>query len=261
MTSPFDLGGKRILLVGSTGVLGSEFARILHKSGAELILADLESSSIKLLAEELGVNAVNIDVTNEDSVVSAVASTVSTFGGLDGVVSNAAITSEFLSANNNVFPPFEDYPLKDWKQTIDVNLTGTFLVAREAGRAIKNCGGGSIVLTSSIYGVVGPDHSIYEGQSFRSLPGYSASKSGIIGLARWLATWWAEDNIRVNALSPGGVKNRQPVDFVANYSSRTPLGRMANPSDIAASLVFLLSDASSYYTGQNLIVDGGLTAW
>ena len=108
---------------------------------------------------------------------------------------------------------------------------------------------------------MGPDHSIYEGQSFRSLPGYSASKSGIIGLARWLATWWAEDNIRVNALSPGGVKNRQPVDFVANYSSRTPLGRMANPSDIAASLVFLLSDASSYYTGQNLIVDGGLTAW
>jgi NAD(P)-dependent dehydrogenase (short-subunit alcohol dehydrogenase family) len=226
-----------------------------------LTLADLQSSPVQALSLELGAGAAEVDVTDESSVVAAVAGAVAAHGGLDGVVSNAAITSEGLMAGSEGFPPFESYPLDAWQRTLDVNLTGTFLVAREAGRAIKDSGGGSVVLTSSVYGVVAPDHRIYEGQPFASFPGYSASKAGVVGLARWLATWWGEDGVRVNALSPGGVSSGQPQEFADRYAARTPLGRMATPQDIVGALLFLLSDASSYCTGQNLVVDGGLTAW
>ena len=261
MVTPFDLGGKRILLVGATGILGAEFARALVESGASLTLADLESSTVHALGTELGARAISIDVTDEASVAAAVADAVAAHGGLDGVVSNAAITSEAMMTGGESFPPFEDYPLAAWQRTLDVNLTGTFLVAREAGRAIKHAGGGSVVLTSSVYGVIAPDHRIYQGQPFKSFPGYSASKAGVVGLARWLATWWGEDGVRVNALSPGGITSGQPKEFADRYSARTPLGRMAMSQDISGALLFLLSDASSYCTGQNLIIDGGLTAW
>lgn len=261
MMAPFNLKGKRILLVGATGVLGSAFSRGLKSAGASLVIADLETTSIDKIASELALESLYIDVTNEKSVIESISTAASVLGGLDGVVSNAAITSESLMGTQSIFSKLEDYPLEDWKKTIDVNLSGTFLVAREAGRLMKMSGGGSIVLTSSIYGVVGPDHNIYEGQSFQSFPGYSASKAGIIGLTKWLATWWAKDGIRVNALSPGGVINNQPNDFVEKYSERTPIGRMAEPDDLTGALLFLLSDSSSYCTGQNLIIDGGLTAW
>ena len=120
---------------------------------------------------------------------------------------------------------------------------------------------GSLVNVSSIYGIVGPDHSIYEGQSFRSFPGYSASKAGVLGLTRWLATWWGKDGIRVNCITPGGVFNDHNEEFAENYGRRTPMGRMADRSELEGILLFLLSDASSYCTGQNYIVDGGYSAW
>ena len=261
MTSTFDLSGKRILLVGATGVLGRAFARAIADAGARLTLADLDTTPVAALAAELGASSHAIDVTDEASVTAAVAAAVAAAGGLDGVVANAAITSESLLADGDGFPPFEDYPLATWRRTLDVGLTGAFLVAREAGRAIRDSGGGSVVLTSSIYGVVGPDHRLYKDQPFQSFPGYSASKAGLIGLARWLATWWGADGIRVNTLSPGGVANHQSAEFLARYADRTPMGRMAAPDDIVGALLFLLSDASAYCTGQNLVIDGGLTAW
>jgi NAD(P)-dependent dehydrogenase (short-subunit alcohol dehydrogenase family) len=261
MTAGAVLAGKRILLVGATGVLGRAFSRALAESGARLTLADRAATDVLALAGSLGADGRIVDVTDESSVAELVRDAVAVHGGLDGVVSNAAVTSEALMREGDGFAPFEDYPLALWRTALDVNLTGTFLVAREGGKVLKAGGGGSLVLTSSIYGTVAPDHPIYDGQPFRSFAGYSASKAGVIGLARWLATWWAHDAVRVNALSPGGVFNGQPDSFVAAYANRTPMGRMANAEDIVGMLIFLLSDASTYCTGQNFVVDGGLSAW
>jgi NAD(P)-dependent dehydrogenase (short-subunit alcohol dehydrogenase family) len=257
----FDLAGKRILLVGATGVLGRGYADAIAGCGAKLVVADRKQSDVLALAKTIGATGVEVDVADEADVVSAVGRSVTVLGGLDGAVMNAAATGEFLMKEGDAFAPFEDYPLAVWQRTIDVNLTGTFLVAREAGRAMKAGGGGSLVTVSSIYGLVGPDHRIYEGQPFKSFAGYSASKAGILGLTRWLATWWGKDGIRVNCLTPGGVYNDHDPAFAAAYAHRTPMGRMADRADPTGMLLFLLSDASAYCTGQNFVVDGGFTAW
>lgn len=141
------------------------------------------------------------------------------------------------------------------------NLTGVFLVAREGGRAMLASGGGSLVNVSSIYGVVGPDHRIYEGMPFASFSAYSASKAGVHGLTLWLATYWGRRGIRVNTVVPGGVYNEHDPEFVRRYSERTPMGRMAQREDMVGVIVYLASEASRYSTGQQFIIDGGLTAW
>ena len=257
----FDLTDQRILLVGSTGVLGRTYAKAIHEAGSSLAIADLPSTDVLTLADNFGAYGIEMDVTDEESVKKGVENAVFLLGGLDGVICNAGATSEFLTNDGNAFADYESYPLSVWKKTIDVNLTGTFLVAREAGRAMKEDNGGSLITVSSIYGLVGPDHRVYENQSFRSLPGYSASKAGVIGLTQWMATWWAEANVRVNSITPGGVFNEHDPSFVEAYTNRTPMGRMADRSELIGIIIFLLSDASSYCTGQNFIVDGGFTAW
>jgi len=257
----FDLSGKRILLVGGTGVLGRGYARALVDGGAKLVLADHPASDVLALARALGCPGVEMDVSEEQDVVAGVANAVGALGGLDGAVSNAAATGKHLLEAGDAFSPFESYPLEVWRRTIDVNLTGTFLVAREAGRALLESGGGSLVTVSSIYGVVGPDHRIYDDQPFKSFPGYSASKAGVIGLTRWLATWWARKGIRVNCVVPGGVFDDHDPRFAEAYGSRTPMGRMADREELIGMVLFLLSAASSYCTGQTYVVDGGFTAW
>lgn len=262
--SKFDVGGKRILLVGATGVLGRAHAQALADAGARLTLVDLKSSDVMALAKSLGGNCqgVEADITSETDVRDAVKAAATRWDGLDGAVSNAALTGERLTAEGDAFAPFEDYPLDVWRRVIDVNLTGSFLVARESGRAMKASGGKtSMVLVSSIYGLIAPDHRIYDEQPFKSFASYSASKAGIVGLTRWLATWWAQDGIRVNCLAPGGTFNNHEPKFAAAYGNRVPMGRMADRQEISASLLFLLSDASSYITGQVLAVDGGMSAW
>ncbi len=255
------LHNKRILLVGATGVLGKTYANALAEAGTNLAIADQPGSNVIELADRIGAAGIIMDVSVEDDVIASVNQAVETLDGLDGIVMNAAATGESLLAEGEAFSPFESYPLDVWQKTIDVNLTGTFLVTREGGRAIKESGGGSLVMVSSIYGVVGPDHRIYEDQPFKSFPGYSASKAGVIGLARWAATWWAKDGVRVNTVTPGGVFNDHDKSFSDAYANRTPMGRMANREELVGMVLFLLSDASSYCTGQNYIVDGGFTAW
>lgn len=262
MKPEFNLAGKRVLLVGSTGVLGRTYAESLTDAGVNLVIADHPKSDVGDLAGVLGIAGVEMDVSCEEDVVNGVARAIDQLGELDGVVNNAAATGEGLLAEGEAFAPLEEYPLALWQKTIDINLTGTFLVARECGRHMKSHGkGGSIINVASIYGVVGPDHRIYKGQSFKSFPGYSASKAGVIGLTRWLATWWGKDSIRVNTLTPGGVFNNHNEEFVNAYSNKTPLGRMADKNDMTGMLCYLLSDLSRYCTGQNYIVDGGFTAW
>lgn len=261
-----DIKGKRVLLLGACGVLGRRHAEILAEQGASLAFADRPGSDVLALAESLGAQGVEVDVTDEAGLVAGVAAAEAALGGLDGAIYNAAITSEGLAKQSGTpFPAFEDYPTALWQASIDVNLTGAFLFAREAGKALKRTGsangGSSLINVASIYGVVAPDHRIYDGQPFNSFPGYAASKAGIIGLTRWLATLWADSGIRVNAVSPGGVYNDHDPAFAAAYGNRTPMGRMAERDEITGILVYLLSDSARYCTGQNFVIDGGLSAW
>lgn len=259
----FDISQKRVLLVGGTGVLGRVYAKALASRGSLLVIGDRPGSDVLHMASQLpgNVKGVEVDVTDESSVCQGVKEAVEFLGGLDAVINNAALTGESLLAQRDVFAPFEEYPLSAFRAVLDVNLTGTFLVAREAGRVMKKAGSGSLINVSSIYGIVGPDHRIYEGQSFKSMPGYSASKAGVIGLTRWLATWWGQDGIRVNCVVPGGVYNNHSESFVRAYGSRTPLGRMADREELTGIIIYLVADASSYCTGQSFIIDGGFTAW
>jgi NAD(P)-dependent dehydrogenase (short-subunit alcohol dehydrogenase family) len=256
-----NINGKRILLMGSCGILGKAHARILNEHNVQLIIADQPKSDVLEYAESLGIYGLEIDVTDEKSVELGIQKAALKYGGLDGAIFNAAITSEGLASIANPFHAFEDYPLELWQKAIDVNLTGAFLFAREVGKIIKSSGGGSLINVASLYGVVGPDHRIYEGQSFQSFPAYSASKAGIIGLSRWLATLWAKDGIRVNSVSPGGVFNNHNESFLSAYGNRTPLGRMADKDEITGIFIYLLSDSSKYCTGQNFLIDGGFSAW
>ncbi len=258
----FDISAKRILLVGATGVLGRVYANDFAARGAAVVLCDRPGSDVMALAGGLPgkVKGLEMDVTDEGSVVTGVKQAVEFLGGLDATINNAALTGEGLIGKGNAFAPFEDYPLAAFRAVLDVNLTGTFLVAREAGRVMKQGGGGSLINVSSIYGLVGPDHRIYAGQPFKSLPGYSASKGGVLGLTRWLATWWGEAGIRVNCVVPGGVYNDHDPMFAKAYGDRTPMRRMAKREELVGIMVYLISDASSYCTGQNFIIDGGYTA-
>jgi NAD(P)-dependent dehydrogenase (short-subunit alcohol dehydrogenase family) len=204
------------------------------------------------------------DVSDPASVGAMVGSIKTAFGHIDVLHNNAAAKSDDLAA---FFAPFEDYSLEQWRKIMAVNLDGAFLVAQSIGREMVEQGaGGSIIQTASIYGAVAPDQRIYEGSEYmrRSIntPAvYSASKAGIIGLTRYLATYWASYNIRVNTLTPGGIESGQNETFVQRYSGRVPMNRMAKVTELVGALLYLASDASSYVTGQNLIVDGGLTAW
>lgn len=266
MPSLFDLHNKVVVVTGGTGLLGSAYCMELAQYGANVVVADLDGEKSKESAAEIteqtGNEALGItcDVSTEEDVIDLFTSALDHFGKVDGVLNNAAATGEHLMRKGAVFSSFEEYPLEVWDEIIRVNLTGVFLVAREGGKAMLASGGGSMVNVSSTYGVVGPDHRIYEGMKFKSFPGYSAAKAGVHGLTRWLATYWGEKGIRVNTLVPGGVENNHDPEFVRRYAERTPLRRMAKREDMVGMVIYLLSDASSYVTGQQFFVDGGWTA-
>jgi len=259
-----DISGKRVLLVGATGVLGRAFATELSDRGASLVLADQAESDVLAFSKSLGreVEGVVLDLSDEPSVVAGVSRAGEVLGGFDAVVNNAAITSEGLLRAGDPSAPFESYPTELFRMALEVNLVGTFLVAREVGRQMKAAGkGGTVINVSSTYGVVAPDHRIYRGLPLSSPAGYAASKAGVIGLTRWLASWWGDEGIRVNCIVPGGVFNDHDERFTEAYGNRVPLGRMAEREELTGMLVYLVSDASSYCTGQSYLVDGGLTAW
>jgi NAD(P)-dependent dehydrogenase (short-subunit alcohol dehydrogenase family) len=261
MDAAFRLDGKVAVVTGALGFLGTHYTAVLANAGAHVVVADVDDDGCRRRAEELtkqglpSALGVGTDVSGKASVDELVACTVTQFGRLDVLVNNAATKSPHFMV------PFENFPLADWDQVMAVNLTGVFLTAQAAGRQMLVQGHGVIVNVASHYGVVGPDFRIYPDTVISTPPVYTASKAGVIGLTRYLATYWAGKNIRVNCLSPGGVYNNHSDQFVKNYSSRVPLGRMAEPSEMGPALLFLASEASSYLNGHNLIVDGGWTAW
>lgn len=262
----FDLTGKVVVVTGGTGLLGSAYCQGMAEHGAQVVMADLAAADPAGKAQSVktpdGLTAwgIDCDVSQEADVIRLFEEVMARFGRVDVVLNNAAATGEHLMRQGAVFTSFEESTLAVWESAIRVNLTGVYLVAREGGKAMLKSGGGSLVNVSSTYGVVGPDHRIYDGMKFNSLPSYAAAKAGVHGLTRWLATYWGEKGIRVNTLVPGGVQNNHDPEFVRRYAERTPLRRMARREDMVGMMVFLASDASAYCTGQQYFVEGGWTA-
>ena len=265
----FSLANKVVVVTGGAGLLGQVFCQALVDVGAHVAIVDLDLVSAETAAKRINksdaqkVVAFESDITSPESVTQLVANVVKQLGRIDVLVNNAASKGSSLDA---FFESFEDYSLKTWREVMSVNIDGLFLVAQAVGKQMKKQGGGSIIQTSSIYGVVAPDQRIYEGSEFNGRPintpaVYSASKSAVNGLTSYLSTYWASSKIRVNSLTPGGIASGQNSEFNKKYSNRVPLGRMGEASELVGALIYLASDASSYVTGQNLIVDGGLSAW
>jgi NAD(P)-dependent dehydrogenase (short-subunit alcohol dehydrogenase family) len=268
--SNFKLDQRVAIVTGGAGLLGNGFCRTLAEAGAAVVVADQDEEAASVLANALALDGLRampmeIDVVSTDSVRRMVENTVKAFGRLDILVNSAAIDPKFdpqYGADQSA--TFESYPLESWQQALDVNLTGTYLCCQAATRPMLAQGKGVIVNLCSIYGLVGPDQRIYqaEGKPLQYKPAhYTVTKAGVLGLTYYLATYFAGKNIRVNALSPGGVYAGHDETFVKAYSARTVLGRMAEKQEMNGALLFLASDASSYMTGANLIVDGGWTAW
>ena len=265
----FSLANKVVVVTGGAGLLGQVFCQALVDVGAHVAIVDLDLASAETAAKKINksdaqkVVAFESDITSPESVTQMVANVVKQLGRIDVLVNNAASKGSSLDA---FFESFEDYSLKTWREVMSVNIDGLFLVAQAVGKQMKKQGGGSIIQTSSIYGVVAPDQRIYEGSEYNgraiNTPAvYSASKSAVNGLTSYLSTYWASSKIRVNSLTPGGIASGQNSEFNKKYSNRVPLGRMGEASELVGALIYLASDASSYVTGQNLIVDGGLSAW
>ncbi len=269
----FDLSGRVAVVTGGAGLLGAEFCRTLAEAGAAVAVVDLNEPAAHHVAHALtqaGHRAQSIptDITQPDSVGRMVNSVLEAFGRLDILVNSAALDPKFdpQALAQGIAPgAFEDYPLEQWNQALAVNLTGAFLVTQACVRPMLTQGKrGSIINICSTYGLNGPDQRIYirNGQRVAYKPVYySVTKAGILGLTKYLAAYYAGTEIRVNALTPGGVYNNHDDDFVRNYSAKAILGRMARKDEMNGALLFLASDASSYMTGANLVVDGGWTAW
>ena len=270
----YRLDGKVIVITGATGLLGRKHAEAIACYGGTPILLDLSEQTVNKLADELN-NKYNvdsagffIDITNEDAIKNNVNQIIESFGKIDGLVNNAANNPKVEENVEVNFSRLENFPIDIWNNDIDVGLTGSFLCAKYYGYQIsKNPNGGSIVNISSDLGLVAPDQRLYskhglaEDQQPVKPVTYSVVKAGIIGLTRYLATYWAKKNVRCNAMCPGGIQNGQPEDFLHEVSQRIPMDRLANVDEYQGTLVWMLSDASSYLNGAIIPVDGGRTAW
>lgn len=256
-------------------MLGMQHAAAISEAGGHAVIADLSKQAVLDSARELtntyGVEAfgIQVDITDKTQAEAMAAATQQKFGRIDILINNAALTVKGGSERaKDYFAPFEDYPLDLWEKALQVNLTGMFLCCQAVGKVMVAQRAGVILNVASDVGNISPDHRIYEnvanphtGERFNTPVAYATTKAGVINFTRYLATYWADRNIRVNCLSPGGVYANHDPEFVKNLSSRIPLNRMADVDEYKGAVLFLISDASSYMTGANLILDGGRTAW
>jgi 2-deoxy-D-gluconate 3-dehydrogenase len=270
----FDLTGRVAVVTGGAGLLGVEFCRTLAEGGAAVVVVDLNESAAAKVAgslQQAGFKslAVATDITRPESVNALAEKTLAAFGRIDVLVNSAALDPKFdpEAAARGIAPgKFEEYPLEQWNAALNVNLTGMFLVTQACVKPMIAQGKkGSIINICSTYGLNGPDQRIYR-KTDGSQPAYkpvyyTVTKAGVVGFTKYLAAYYMETEIRVNMLTPGGVFNNHDETFVRNYSAKTILGRMAHKDEMNGALLFLASDASSYMTGNNVVVDGGWTAW
>jgi NAD(P)-dependent dehydrogenase (short-subunit alcohol dehydrogenase family) len=270
----FRLDGKIIVITGATGLLGKKHAEAIACYGGIPVLLDLSKHSVEKLVAELngkyntGSVGYALDITNESAIENNVKRLMERFGKIDGLVNNAANNPKVEQSSEKSFSRLENFNIDDWNKDLGVGLTGSFLCAKHYGYEIsKNPNGGSIINIASDLALIAPDQRLYsklgllENQQPVKPVTYSVVKTGLIGLTRYLATYWAEKNVRCNAICPGGVENGQSNDFLEEVSSRIPMKRLAKVDEYQGTLIWMLSDASSYLNGSIVAVEGGRTAW
>jgi NAD(P)-dependent dehydrogenase (short-subunit alcohol dehydrogenase family) len=269
----FNLDNRVAIITGGAGLLGQQHARVIAEAGAHVVIADLADAStlVQNLNDQFGIEALSVttDITDKSQVERLVDQTMQKFGRIDVLINNAALTVKGGGESaKDYFAAFEDYPLHHWQKALDVNLTGAFLCCQAVGKVMVRQKSGVVLNIASDVGTISPDHRIYEGAvsphtglPFNTPISYATTKAGLINMTRYLATYWADKGIRVNSISPGGVYADHNPEFVEKLTSRIPLGRMAHLNEYQGAVLFLVSDAASYMTGANLIIDGGRTAW
>lgn len=268
----FSLSGKVAVVTGAAGLLGREHAFALGNAGASVVCADLSEPKLGALVAELtdaGIIAVGVecDVTSESQVRGLARQVMGRFDRVDVLVNNAALDDKVPSdlGDGASSGAFESYSVDWFRKVLDVNVVGAFICSREFGQAMAVRAGGSIINIGSTYALVAPDQRLYQTpdgeQLFYKSAAYPVSKGALLQLTRFIATYWGARGVRANTLCPGGVFQNQAASFVEAYARRTPAGRMADAKDYRAAVVFLASDGSSYMNGQQLVVDGGWTAW
>ena len=263
----FNLNGRVAIVTGAGGQLGGEYCRALLSAGARVVATDIADTDIDF---EEGVQdrilQLPMDITSRTDMENVLQSVRDQWGEPEILINNAAIDAP-PGAGEQETGPFEDYPESSWDQMMDVNLKGMFMSCQVFGAQMAKSGGGSIINIASIYGILSPDQRIYEyrekrtGKPFFKPITYCVAKSGVLNMTRYLATYWARQNVRVNTLTLGGVFNNQEEEFLQGYNNKVPLGRMAHANEYNGAVVFLASDASSYMTGSNLVIDGGFSSW
>lgn len=269
----FKLDGKVAIITGGGGLLGTKHAEAIAEAGGIPVLWDINAEAAQDRSREIAESyklkclGMNVDITDPENVKNGLQEVLDIFHRVDILINNAANNPKVTPGEALAWSRLENFPLNLWQKDIDVGLTGAFLCSQAIGTYMAQNSGGVILNVASDLGVIAPDQRIYrkDGLDEDEQPvkpvTYSVIKHGIIGLTKYLATYWAVKNVRVNSISPGGVYTNQPEDFVRKLANLIPMGRMASQNEYKAAVLFLISDASSYMTGNNLLVDGGRTCW